>query len=903
MPPRRSTRATNSVYKTDLDLTKSSSQESQGPGPPKPAKRLRTAAKSKPINKSTVELNDAELVTQRDDSADAALASELQAEEDRVAGPSGDGGNPAASTSSGRRTSPRKKAASPPVSLASAAQPPSANDPSDPKNILREHHDLFLGEGKCPCGVTVLPPKSLKLQPTSTSAEFLALGAASCKKCKKKICRGCWEPVEVDGECCAAGRAIILFEILSALDTVYLADHLKKPIIKSAAAAKGKGKKKTKPDGRGAGTGYGTAAYPYHGYASGAGASNGTGYAFEDDYDSLDEEGGMYSDMDDGDPEGFAYHLAHCAAAAPAAPPKKVENQHEMAQDKLYLSALKILAPLLPQPDSPAATMYDFVPHSTLPALLSVSTLPDLLANLLRNDSVLEWQRRSDVYFAMLEVLQALGQSEATLAVLFGERRDKAWSEGLGKWLKGEGDVVWERTKPAVVAGTGQGKGRGKKRKADEEAPVELGELVLASPLFSLLKKLTIQAEAFRKAALTGEFDDNDAALIGICGDFVSAGERCATLSKLWKAHQDREKSTGEGGHEKAEEPVINGRLKGKGKEKEASGWTEKDYVKACAALAYQTVELSVDSPEGGKTFPTHHYKRDIDGTTSSRRPHNSFVHLAKELAVLSTSLPPGIWLRVDEARVDVIKCLIAGPEGTPYSGGLFEFDIFIPLQYPQVSPTVWLKTTGDGRVRFNPNLYAEGKVCLSLLGTWAGAPEEMWQPGTSTLLQVLISISSMILCSFPFYNEPGFGPPKDDQRNKHYNMNVSLATTRWAMLEWMTASSMDSIWADVIYSHFTMNRATITSTLASWAAKDARMRAWTPSHNSTCGTDRLEPYLARYAGSGYSIDPSTGQLVPKAQVQQQEKVVERDLVGEMEEAFERVKGWREEGWIEQLIA
>lgn len=31
-------------------------------------------------------------------------------------------------------------------------------------------------------------------------------------------------------------------------------------------------------------------------------------------------------------------------------------------------------------------------------------------------------------------------------------------------------------------------------------------------------------------------------------------------------------------------------------------------------------------------------------------------MHLVKELAVLSTSLPEGIWLRVDEARIDAIK-------------------------------------------------------------------------------------------------------------------------------------------------------------------------------------------------------------------------------------------------------
>jgi ubiquitin-protein ligase len=49
--------------------------------------------------------------------------------------------------------------------------------------------------------------------------------------------------------------------------------------------------------------------------------------------------------------------------------------------------------------------------------------------------------------------------------------------------------------------------------------------------------------------------------------------------------------------------------------------------------------------------------------------------------------------------------------------------------------------TTGGGRVRFNPNLYAAGKVCLSLLGTWhGGAACEGWT-AASTLLQVLVSI------------------------------------------------------------------------------------------------------------------------------------------------------------------
>lgn len=40
-------------------------------------------------------------------------------------------------------------------------------------------------------------------------------------------------------------------------------------------------------------------------------------------------------------------------------------------------------------------------------------------------------------------------------------------------------------------------------------------------------------------------------------------------------------------------------------------------------------------------------------------------------------------------------------------------------------------------KFRFNPNLYADGKVCLSLLGTWHGGDAtEKWDPLRSNLLQ-----------------------------------------------------------------------------------------------------------------------------------------------------------------------
>lgn len=100
----------------------------------------------------------------------------------------------------------------------------------------------------------------------------------------------------------------------------------------------------------------------------------------------------------------------------------------------------------------------------------------------------------------------------------------------------------------------------------------------------------------------------------------------------------------------------------------------------------------------------------------------------------------------------------------------------------------VHLATTGRHTVRFNPNLYNDGKVCLSVLNTWHGRPEEKWNPHTSSLLQVLVSIQSLILVSEPYFNEPGYersrGTPSGNQNSRDYDVNIRQATVKWAMLE-----------------------------------------------------------------------------------------------------------------------
>ena len=86
---------------------------------------------------------------------------------------------------------------------------------------------------------------------------------------------------------------------------------------------------------------------------------------------------------------------------------------------------------------------------------------------------------------------------------------------------------------------------------------------------------------------------------------------------------------------------------------------------------------------------------------------------------------------------------MIVGPGDTPYHDGCYEFDMALPPDYPKRPPLVQLITTGRGAVRFNANMYSNGKVCLSLLGTHSGGMP--WNPKESTLLQVTTQEASAL--------------------------------------------------------------------------------------------------------------------------------------------------------------
>ncbi|OSS46223.1 hypothetical protein B5807_08213 [Epicoccum nigrum] len=215
------------------------------------------------------------------------------------------------------------------------------------------------------------------------------------------------------------------------------------------------------------------------------------------------------------------------------------------------------------------------------------------------------------------------------------------------------------------------------------------------------------------------------------------------------------------------------------------------------------------------KISASHSFK--VMAEQQARSAPGRLKRLVYEISVLRSSLPPNIFVRHGEARLDVMKCIIIGPESTPYENGVFEFDIYCPSKYPNIPPMVTFKGTGKGSYGINPNLYADGKVCLSLLGTWPG---ESWKPGVSTLLQVLVSLQAMVFCEHPWYNEPGreehHSRNRANKASDSYNLGLRELTVQLAMLDWLR--DVPLIWWDVIDQHFRSNADQILRTVIQWS-------------------------------------------------------------------------------------
>ena len=594
-----------------------------------------------------------------------------------------------------------------------------------------------------------------------------------CAGCKINHCRGCMSPVrcaspcgQVDQcdtvKCCAHARVIAIFETLVVLDLRHLRELSNSQKRVSSTATKVS--KKKPPTVGPSGTGYANGKLHFDEYGG-----------LDDDVDLDDQyslnpdvwdhpgwgwgQGGFFpepsnlipwgADWDALINSGPSYDQTAVTSTTPKRSKKTSRRPTRATEsrtkndvtpngthnwDEVSTRVFHALTEYLPNPYADSPEPFDFVPHPSIYALLQLSYLPETLGALLRNDSVADWIARSETYQTMLRLLRQLADCELTIRLLVSRGWSKTKSCGIDSFVRGDGEVVWERD--------------------------DAGGFVRTSPLYNHFEKLTKQSEAYLTgmSSIAGDIGETGIGEMSLCGDIIATKEdldRCLAIIGN-TSNSDEIKADDQTGRGTPNNEEL-----------------DKRYERECAQLAFEYVTLSEDGPSGGLAYRTFHYRDMVEASSNDTRIPKDRLHILKELAVMGTALPPGIWVRADEVRNDVMcvlrfyvivssaklprlnsKIMIAGPENTPYSGGLFEFNCFLPMQYPNVPPLINLCTTGGGRVRFNPNLYNCGKVCLSLLGTWSGSAEEEWQPRKSTLLQVLVSIQSMILVEAPYFNE-----------------------------------------------------------------------------------------------------------------------------------------------------
>jgi len=228
----------------------------------------------------------------------------------------------------------------------------------------------------------------------------------------------------------------------------------------------------------------------------------------------------------------------------------------------------------------------------------------------------------------------------------------------------------------------------------------------------------------------------------------------------------------------------------------------------------------------------THKFKLTIFQPNNMK---NFMKHVKKEMRLLQTSLPPGIIVKGYEERMDLFSVMIHGPKNTPYEDGLFFFDFQLPANYPYEPPAAhYISYCSD---RLNPNLYEDGKVCVSLLGTWQGKGTETWTQD-SNLLQLLVSIQGLILVREPYFNEAGYEKQRGAQQgNENSRMYNEMAVLKLVQSMTKLARNPQVPFQEEIQQHFQENGKKLTSRLLRWKAVSLEHMESLASTPTTPGT------------------------------------------------------------------
>ena len=247
--------------------------------------------------------------------------------------------------------------------------------------------------------------------------------------------------------------------------------------------------------------------------------------------------------------------------------------------------------------------------------------------------------------------------------------------------------------------------------------------------------------------------------------------------------------------------------------------------VPQSASPYFQTMkDLRYSNFDLGSSFILHGSEQEEMGVSDTARLNREIRNFAKDSPCESAA---AIYVAMDSTRMHLMRALISGPEDTPYAHGLYLFDIGLRASYPLTPPFVRIATTGENKVRFNPNLYNDGYVCLSIINTWESSPEEMWNGATSTLLQVFLSIQSLVMDNEVLQKEPGYETySAQDPGNLVYCAVVKYNNVKYAMRKMI--QNPPGEFREVVMQHFSLKRAEIEKTLEKWVLEAASLTDFT---------------------------------------------------------------------------
>lgn len=214
---------------------------------------------------------------------------------------------------------------------------------------------------------------------------------------------------------------------------------------------------------------------------------------------------------------------------------------------------------------------------------------------------------------------------------------------GLEEWIWEDGEIVWEKS-------------------TESNAPV------FATPLYRYFKKLTKQCETFMTGASqmlegenaedAGEETEKIVQATSLCGDMLAARD---DIERAMVVMGKDPEVVANGSPEPPPEPSTSssgttdkgqdkGKDKGKGKGRDPDIEMDRAYRHRCEQLAFEYVDIP------NTTLAGHYrYASEVNQSTNATRNPKDRIHLIKELAVMATSLPPGIWVRIDETRSDIM--------------------------------------------------------------------------------------------------------------------------------------------------------------------------------------------------------------------------------------------------------